>query len=59
MLVAIDFSKDSFNFKSPISKDQMSPGKKISTNDVTQDVNLNTLEGKNYQPKSKVDSSAL
>ena len=62
MLVAIDFSRDSFNLKPPISKDQMSPDRKNSTTDSgvgTQDVKVNTLEGKNYQPKSKAESSAL
>ena len=62
MLVATDFSRDSFNLKSPTFKDQISPDKKNSTTDSgvgTQDMKVNTLEGKNYQPKSKVESSAL
>ena len=62
MLVAIDFTRDDLNLKSPVAKDGVSPDKGISTTDsgvITQDVKMNTLEGKNYQQENKVDSSAL
>ena len=62
MFVAIGFSKDTFNLRSPISKDGMSTDKGNSTTDsgvITQDVKMNTLEGKNCQPESNADSSAL
>ena len=62
MLVTIDFSRDDLNLKSPVAKDGVSADKGNSTTDsgvITQDVKMNTLEGKNYQPESKVDSSAL
>ena len=62
MLVAIDFSRDDLNLKSSVTKDGVLADKGNSTTDsgvITQDVKMNTLEGKNYQPESKVDSSAL
>ena len=63
MLVAVDFSRDSFNLKSSISKYEMSPGKENSATDseiIAQDVKMNiSLEGKSYQAESKVDSYAL
>ena len=62
MLVAIDVSRDDLNLKSSVAKDGVSADKGNSTTDsgvITQDVKMNTLEGKNYQPESKVDSSAL
>ena len=62
MLVAIDVSRDDLNLKSSVAKDGVLADKGNSTTDsgvITQDVKMNTLEGKNYQPESKVDSSAL
>ena len=59
MLVSIDLSRDSF--RSPVPKDEMPPDKGNSTSDsgVVKDVKMNTIEGKNYQPESNADSSAL
>ena len=59
-MITIDISRDSFNLKSPSSKD--GPDKGNSTTDsgvITQDVKMNTLEGKKYHPESNADASAL
>ena len=48
-MITIDISRDSFNLKSPSSKDGTSSDKGTSTTDsgvITQDVKMNTLEGK-------------
>ena len=48
-MITIDISRDSFNLKSPSSKDGTSSDKRTSTTDsgvITQDVKMNTLEGK-------------
>ena len=61
-MITIDISRDSFNLKSSSSRDGMSPDKGNSTTDsgvITQDVKMNTLEGKKYQPESNVDATAL
>ena len=46
----------------PVSKDGKSSDKGNLSSDsgvVTQDVRLNTVEGKNYQPESNADSTTL
>ena len=63
ILVVTDVSRDSFRTPSlPMSKDDKSPDKGNSTSDsgvVTQDVKMNTMEGKNHQPESNADSTTL
>ena len=64
MLVAVDFSRDSFNLKSSISKYEMSPDKENSATDSESSHKMwkwiaISLEGKSYQAESKVDSYAL
>ena len=63
ILVVIDVSRDSFRTPSlPMSKDDKSSDKGNSTSDsgvVTQDVKMNTMEGKNYQPESNADATTL
>ena len=63
LLIVIDVSRDSLRTRSlSMSKDDKSPNKGNSTSDsgvVTQDVKMNTMEGKNYQSKSNADSTTL
>ena len=61
-MITIDITRDNFNLKSLSSKDGISTDKGNSTTDsgvITQDVKMNTLEGKKYYPESNVDASAL
>lgn len=61
--LVIDVSRDSFRTPSlQMSKDDKSSDKGNSTSDsgvVTQDVKMNTMEGKKYQPESNADSTNL
>ena len=63
MLVALDFSRDTFirSPSTPLSKDTEKANANSSSDSgvVTQDVKMNTMEGKKYQPENNADSSTL